>query len=163
MGTYANFCAHKKEGDNWVEVPIPTELGWKPDLPYHFGKFDMMDDIDRSVGFNLDSSGVWVSRRTNFMAPPEFFLAEEHAPWVMRGLPADLSPELRKEFLDDCWGQSWVLVDEVLGYDFDKASVSWEGVDRPSVSWAIYLGPGFREWFVRLKAAGIERVTYSFC
>lgn len=160
MGTYSTVVCQKREGDKWVIV-LPEGLGWDPEIPHSYGKLNMMHDIDCELGFNVDGRIKMSSRRQDFLSAMEYAEPDEYAPWSKRGLPEDADDEI-KEIFEDEWQDtiSWVMVDELLAYDFDKEMVDI-GYHGKKVTWTEHLQPAFRMWFERIKAIGVERVIYG--
>ncbi|MNG92799.1 hypothetical protein D3C79_517450 [compost metagenome] len=161
MGTYTQIVCQRKIGDKWFIV-LPEGLGYNPEIPHSYGKLDPMDKIDREMGINLDGRTRLHSRRQDFQSPGEFAEPSEYAPWAKRGLPEDADDEIKELFEDEFQDSiSWVMLDELLSYDFDKELVSTTYHDQEKVSWTEMLKPSYRMWFERLKEIGVERVIYS--
>lgn len=160
MGTYTTVVCQRKIGDKWFIV-LPEGHGYNPEIPHSYGKLDMMDDIDKSMGINLESSGALHSIRQDFQSPNEYNEPDEYAPWAKRGLPDDADDEVKEIFEHEYTNSiSWAMVDEILAYDFDKELVN-TGYGDKKVTWTEHLQPAYRIWFERLKAIGVERVIYA--
>jgi len=161
MGTYTTIVCQKRVGDKWVIV-LPEGLGYNPEIPHSYGKLDMMHDIDKSLGFNVDGRQRIHSRRQDFQSPGEYCEKDEYAPWAKRGYPDDIDDEV-KEIFEGAYHSdaSWVMLDELLAYDFDKELVDTGYTDHEKVTWTEHLKPAYRMWFERLKAIGVERVIYT--
>jgi hypothetical protein len=160
MGTYTQVVCQRKIGDKWFIV-LPEGHGYDPDIPHSYGKLDMMDDIDKSMGFNLKGNERIYSTRQDFQSPGEYCEPDEYAPWAKRGLPGDADDEIKELFEHEYPNSiSWVMIDELLAYDFDKELVN-TGYDHTKVTWTEHLKPAYRMWFERLKEIGVERVIYS--
>lgn len=160
MGTYTTIVCQKKINNQWVIV-LPIGHGYNAEIPHSYGKLDMMDVIDKSLGFNLKSDTRIHSRRQDFQSPGEYTEPNERAPWSGRGYPEDMDDRVKEIFEgayhDDA---SWVMVDEILAYDFDKELVG-TGYHDEVVTWTEHLKPAYRMWFENIKALGVERVIYT--
>jgi hypothetical protein len=160
MGTYTTFVCQRKIGDKWFIV-LPEGHGYNPEIPHSYGKLDMMDDIDKSMGFNLKSDQRIYAKRQDFQSPGEYSELTSRAPWANRGYPDDIDDEVKEIFEGAYHGDaSWVMLDELLAYDFDKELVH-TGYGDDMVTWTEHLKPAYRMWFERLKAIGVERVIYT--
>lgn len=161
MGIYTKIVCQRKEGNKWVIV-LPVGLGYNPEHPHHYGKLNQMDDIDKSMGINLERRGNITTRRQDFQSPGEYCEPDEYAPWAKRGLPADADDEIKELFEDEYQDSiSWVMLDEMLAYDFDKELVNIGDTLNTNVTWTEHLKPAYRMWFERIRAIGVERVIYS--
>lgn len=160
MGTYTTIVCQRKIGDKWFIV-LPEGHGYNPEIPHSYGKLDMMDVIDKSMGFNLKSDKRIYSTRQDFQSPGEYSELTARAPWANRGYPDDIDDEV-KEIFEGAYHSdaSWVMLDELLAYDFDKELVH-TGYGDDMVTWTEHLKPAYRMWFERLKAIGVERVIYT--
>ncbi|MNB58584.1 hypothetical protein D3C87_598660 [compost metagenome] len=160
MGTYTQIVCQRKIGDKWFIV-LPEGLGYNPELPHYYGKLDQMDKIDKAMGINLERLGIVSAKRQDFQSPGEYCEPDEYAPWAKRGLPEDADDEIKELFADEYPSSiSWVMLDEMLAYDFDKELVN-TGYGDVKVTWTEHLKPAYRMWFEQLKAIGVERVIYS--
>lgn len=159
MGTYTTIVCQKKINGKWAIV-LPIGHGYNTEIPHSYGKLDMMDDIDKSLGFNLKSDKRIYSTRQNFQSPGEYCEPDEYAPWAKRGYPDDMDDAVKAIFEgayhDDA---SWVMLDELLSYDFDKETVV--SYYNKTITWTEHLKPAYRMWFERLKELGVERIIYT--
>ncbi len=161
MGIYTTIVCQKREGDKWVIV-LPEGLGYNPEIPHSYGKLDMMDVLDKASGFNLESNQRIYCTRQDFQSPAEYCEPDEYAPWAKRGYPDDMDDEVR-EIFEGAYhdAASWVMLDELLGYDFDKELVNVGDTLNTKITWTEHLKPAYRLWFEQLKTIGVERVIYS--
>ncbi|MNH65333.1 hypothetical protein D3C73_173420 [compost metagenome] len=160
MGTYTQIVCQRKIGDKWFII-LPEGLGYNPELPHYYGKLDQMDAIDKTMGVNPERLGNLSAKRQDFQSPGEYCEPDEYAPWAKRGLPADADDEIKELFEDEYPNSiSWVMLDEMLAYDFDKELVN-TGYGDTKVTWTEHLKPAYRMWYERLREIGVERIIYS--
>lgn len=159
MGTYTVIVGQKKVDDKWVTLE-PLELGFDPEIPHHYGKLNMMWDLD-TPEFRAANPGIHRCRQ-DFQSPWEDADPDECAPWSRRGYPEDMDDYLRNEVFDIVYAcdASWAMLDEILAYDFDKEQIVH---CNQTMSWTELLGPSYRLWFEKLRDYGAERVIYSNC
>ena len=154
MGTDINFYTERRNADGtWSYVPPPRKateweqmhhpvLDW--DLDRSYSLFAILANVRNGYGF----AGVVTGEGFNPISMP-------------RGLPADLSPELRADF--DTYLEhtpSWLLVSEILGFDWSQTSIHY-GVVTPAVyvKWKAKGGGQPEGWSGGVFGQGVSVVT----
>lgn len=96
-----------------------------------------------------------------------------------RGLPEDASELVRERYPEDGHSHSWVLVDELLAFDYDQpvedrrvtvqlSERVWSGAgtaepgDGRATTYREFLGEAFFDDLAKLKELGVERVVFWF-
>lgn len=93
----------------------------------------------------------------------------------LRGLPIDVSPEISKYFFDDGSGgveedppdASWLLLSELLNYDWEKPVSCWQGdgtvYHRPRKDFSDRIYPTVIPYLRTLGKPEDVRVVFWFC
>lgn len=163
MGTDIHFYVERREGNKWVSCDTWEADKWHDNedgpapmtVPYgkHFyddrsyDTFAILADVRNGAGFaGVDTGDGFVP-----IAAP-------------RGLPDDLSPELKAEterYLDHT--PSWLLVSEIMAYDWTRVTTKRGWVNGPEYyRWASYAkgrGEGPQSWSGGIMGQSITHCT----
>lgn len=159
MGTDIHFYVERRENGQWVSCDT-----WEPDeyaddpkpltVPYkkhfygnrNYDVFAIFADVRNGTGF----AGVDTGDGFNIISPP-------------RGLPDDMSPELTKEAESCDHTPSWLLVSEIMAFDWTQVTTQRGWVSAQEYyNWRSYSkgeGKAPREYSGGISGARIEHVS----
>jgi len=158
MGTDIHFYVERRNGKGWVSCDQWAEDECEPgrkSVPYgkHFYSSRSYDTFAILAGVRNGRGFAGVDTGDGFEP-----IAEP------RGLPEDMSPELRAE-ADDYMDHtpSWLTVKELMDYDWTKATTKRGWVNGPQfTAWSRFdrgQGHGPREWCGGVDGLKIEHIT----
>lgn len=117
-----------------------------------------LEEAIRILGrrFPLDDADIFPHRDYDlFTFLADVRRSQEHLPTIAqpRGLPSDVSPELSEDRGE--YGASWLLVDELLKYDYDQRfGYEQDDSSLESVTLREILGADYFRRLARLEALG---------
>lgn len=157
MGCDIHVFAEKNVGGIFEKIEMP--YGWFDSRSY--GRFGFLANV-------RNYSGVVPFGQTE--------VPEKYKP-IGRGIPADVSDDVKSEFDDwetDAHSESWLSLEELLAFDYEQVmedrrvtrnndgGCTCEPGEGRKMTYREFLGPNFFDELQQAKSKGADRIVFWF-